>query len=34
MQRELDFSESNLREGWFGVKSFWKEMEKGGKAGD
>ena len=28
MQRELDFSESNLREGWFGVKSFWKEMER------
>jgi putative transposase len=27
MQRELDFSESNLRDGWFGVKSFWKEIE-------
>jgi putative transposase len=27
MKRELDFSESNLRDGWFGVKSFWKEME-------
>jgi putative transposase len=27
MQRELDFSESNLRDGWFGVKSFWREIE-------
>jgi putative transposase len=27
MKRELDFSESNLRDRWFGVKDFWKEME-------
>jgi transposase-like protein len=27
MKRELDFSERNVREGWFGVKDFWKEME-------
>ena len=27
MQRELDFSEGNLRNRWFGVKDFWKEME-------
>jgi putative transposase len=27
MQREMDFSESNLRNRWFGVKDFWKEME-------
>ena len=28
MQRELDFSESNLRNRWFGVKSFWKQIEE------
>ncbi|MGB7062346.1 MAG: IS256 family transposase [Candidatus Zixiibacteriota bacterium] len=27
MKRELDFSESNLRGRWFGVKDFWKELE-------
>jgi len=27
MKRELDFSEGNLRDRWFGVKDFWKEME-------
>ena len=27
MKRELDFSEGNLRDGWFGVKDFWKEIE-------
>jgi transposase-like protein len=33
MKRELDFSESNLREGWFEVKHFWKEMEEELKRG-
>jgi putative transposase len=33
MKRELDFSECNLRDGWFGVKSFWKEMEAEVKRG-
>jgi transposase-like protein len=28
MQRELDFSEGNLANRWFGVKGFWKEMEE------
>ena len=27
MKRELDFSEANLANRWFGVKGFWKEME-------
>jgi putative transposase len=27
MKREMDFSESNLRNRWFGVKDFWKELE-------
>ena len=27
MKRELDFSESNLRNRWFGVNSFWKEIQ-------
>jgi len=27
MERELDFSEGNLRNRWFGVKDFWKELE-------
>ena len=27
MQREMDFSESNLRNRWFGVKDFWRELE-------
>ena len=27
MKREMDFSESNLRNRWFGVNSFWKEIQ-------
>jgi putative transposase len=27
MQREMDFSESNLRNRWFGVKDFWNLLE-------
>jgi putative transposase len=27
MQREMDFSESNLRNQWFGVKDFWNLLE-------
>ena len=27
MQREMDFSESNLWNRWFGVNSFWKEIQ-------
>ncbi len=27
MKREMDFSEGNLRNRWFGVNSFWKEIE-------
>jgi putative transposase len=28
MQREMDFSESNLRNRWFGVKDFWNLLEE------
>lgn len=31
MKRELDSSESNLRDGWFGIKSFWMEVEVKGR---
>jgi hypothetical protein len=27
MKREMDFSEGNLRNRWFGVKGIWKEIE-------
>lgn len=27
MKREMDFSESNLRNRWFGVKDFWRELQ-------
>ncbi|MGB7061164.1 MAG: IS256 family transposase [Candidatus Zixiibacteriota bacterium] len=27
MERELDFSEGNLRDGWFGVKDFWRDLQ-------